>query len=105
MTISAGDAGFHSTGCGTWNEVRSTYPGSPSSTFSDGAFVVSRHIVAGTYHASGLAGEACYWQRLSGFNGEFSDIIANDFDGSLVVTIAASDAGFSSVGCGRWTRL
>ena len=38
----------------------------------------------------------CYWARLSGFSGDYSDIIANDnVDGKFIVEIKASDVGFN----------
>src|SRR5690606_3576068 len=46
----------------------------------------------------------CYWERTSGFSGELDDIIANEFTSNrTVVTIAPTDRGFSSSGCGTFT--
>ena len=105
VTISSADAGFDTNEyCGTWTAVNATYPSTPSTSFSDGEFVVGSHIAPGTYQASGLAGKSCYWERLSGFSGESTDIIQNDWADSTVVTIGSSDKGFASSGCGRWTR-
>ncbi|MDD9206814.1 hypothetical protein PU560_10095, partial [Georgenia sp. 10Sc9-8] len=89
--------------CGTWRTVGATYPSTPAAQFSDGTFVVGEHIRPGTYRAPG--GDSCYWERLSGFSGEFEDLIANDFGSSgAIVTIAATDAGFGSSSCGTWQR-
>ena len=61
-------------------------------------------IPAGTFRARAPDG-LCYWERLSGFGGTPSEIIANTIaDGTSVVTIAPTDRGFSSSGCGTWTR-
>lgn len=72
-------------------------------TFGDGTKVVGSTVVAGTYRLR-VHPTDCYWERLSGFSGEFEDIIANNFTSSRdVVTIASTDAGFSSDRCGTWT--
>jgi hypothetical protein len=74
---------------------------SPSLAFGDGTFVVGQDIGHGTYAAPG--GDGCYWARLSGFGGTLDEIIANgNPTGPVVVTIAASDAGFETRGCGEW---
>jgi hypothetical protein len=79
--------------------VPTTTPG----TFGDGKYRVGQDIRPGTYRAAHPSG-GCYWERLRGFSGEFGDIIANNFTGAPdVVTIAPSDFGFSSEGCGTWT--
>jgi len=79
--------------------VPTTTPG----TFGDGKFVIGQDIGPGTYRAANPS-QGCYWERLSGFSGEFGDIIANNFTAAPdVVTIAPSDVGFSSEGCGTWT--
>jgi hypothetical protein len=42
---------------------------------------------------------------VSGFSGQLRDIIANDFGTTTpVVTISASDVGFTSNTCGAWTK-
>jgi len=72
------------------------------SSFGPGTKIVGRDIAAGTYESAG--GSNCYWERESGFGGTTRDIIANgNPQGSAVVTIAPSDAGFKSSGCGTWT--
>ena len=66
-------------------------------------WVLDIHVEAGRYEAPG--GETCYWERLSGFNGDLNNIIANDLPiGGAIVEISASDAAFNSNGCGEWTR-
>jgi len=71
--------------------------------FGDGTFRVGADIPPGTYRAVNTSG-GCYWERLSGFSGNFGDVIANDFtDGPDVVTISPTDVGFSSQRCGTWT--
>lgn len=93
-------------GVGTAPGPAPTPPPSPPSgptTPGSGTFAVGTDIAPGTYVAVGTDG--CYWARLSGFSGDFDDIIANDIgDGQRVVTIAAGDVGFESNRCGTWTR-
>ncbi|WP_147252378.1 hypothetical protein [Blastococcus sp. TF02A-30] len=103
VTIAATDVGFESSRCGSWQPVAATYPPAPVTVFEVGTYVVGRHIAPGTYQASGSA-DSCYWERLSDFSHEGVDgIIANGF--GTVVSIDPADAGFSSSGCGVWTRI
>ncbi|HKW20875.1 MAG TPA: hypothetical protein VJO13_05830 [Ktedonobacterales bacterium] len=72
--------------------------------FGDGTFQVGKDIQPGTYRTR-QGSPGCYWARLSGFGGSVGEIIANDnTDAPAVVTIAASDKGFESQGCGTWTQ-
>ena len=104
VTIAPGDAGFNSDGCGDWSADLSAITSDPSAPFGDGVYIVGTDIAPGTWRAAG--GDDCYWERTAGFGGTLDEIIANDFtSGSAVVTIAASDAGFRTSGCGSWTRL
>jgi hypothetical protein len=102
VTIEATDAGFDSSRCGTWRPVSASYPPAPVTVFGTGMYQVGTHIAPGTYQ-SDADPDSCYWERLRGFSGEFSDLITNDF--STIVTIAPSDAGFSSSRCGTWRRI
>lgn len=103
VSIAPTDAGFSTKGCGTWTSNLSALTTSPTAPFGDGVFIVGTDISAGTWSAPG--GSGCYWERLSGFSGELSDVIANDFGTTTpVVTISSSDVGFTSDGCGAWTK-
>jgi hypothetical protein len=102
VTIAATDKGFTSQNCGTWTEDMSQITSS-NTTFGDGMYMVPTDITPGTYKNTGAQG--CYWARLSGFGNTLDDIIANnDTDLPTIVTIAASDKGFQSNGCGTWTK-
>jgi hypothetical protein len=103
VDIKPTDVGFASSRCGTWvTFVASFY--SPASSFGDGIYAVGSQIVPGRYQATGTDG--CYWERLSGFSGEFSELIANDIgDGTRIVDISASDVGIGSSRCGTWVRI
>lgn len=106
VTIDASDVGFSTEGCGTWTNDLSALNGEPGGPFSSGTFSVGvqADIAPGTWTAPG--GESCYWERRSGYSGEFGDIIANDFGPTgPVVTIDPADVGFSSSDCGTWTRI
>lgn len=72
--------------------------------FSDGNFVVGTDIQAGTYRTRSKP-SACYYARLSGFSGELGEILANENTYyPAIVTIAPTDKGFKSSGCGTWTQ-
>lgn len=53
-------------------------------------------------------GSSCYWARLSGFSGEFDDIIANDLEagsGQVIMSVHPGDAGVEISRCGTFTSL
>lgn len=102
VDISQGDVAFDSSGCGSWQPVDSA-PLEPLDSFGDGVWLVGTQIAPGTWEMNG--GGLCYWQRSSGFAGDFDDILANDnVEDRAIVEIAPGDAGFVSNGCGTWTR-
>lgn len=104
VTISAGDAGFRSDRCGTWSPDLSPITPSPVSPFSDGMYLVGSDVGPGTWRNVGPTG-TCYWERLSGFSGNFEQLEANGLsDSQQVVTISETDAGFQSNRCGTWER-
>ena len=101
VAIRSSDAGYTSKRCGTWVLADTAKPEHPSTEVSDGTWRVGVDIVAGTYRTEGT--DSCYWERLSGFTGKFSDILANDNPpGPAVVAIRSSDAGYTSKRCGTW---
>ncbi|MFE1444399.1 hypothetical protein [Streptomyces sp. NPDC058739] len=74
----------------------------------DGTFLVGQEVRAGTYRSDGPAGGLadCYWARLKGTTGDFSEIIANAAGkGPATVTILATDKAFQTSGCQTWKRL
>jgi hypothetical protein len=100
VTILPTDKGFNTEGCGTWTSDLSAITSSTTS-FPAGTYIVNTDITPGTYGAPG--GGTCYWARLSNFTGT-NDILANDTpSGNTVVTIAPTDEGFQSSGCGTFT--
>jgi hypothetical protein len=70
---------------------------------TDGSYFVGDEIEPGLYRAIGSG--FCYWERLSGFGGSFNEIIANGSGPQEIVSIAASDVGFTSSGCGPWVPV
>jgi hypothetical protein len=68
-------------------------------------YLVGQDIQPGTWRNDG-GSSGCYWERLRGFTGELSAIIANDFGtAASIVTIAPTDIGFSASRCGTWSLV
>jgi hypothetical protein len=105
VTVLPTDKAFNSTRCAPWSVDLSAITTNPAADFGAGTFQVGVDIAPGTWRSSG--GTSCYWQRMSGFtHAGISEIIANDNAGaSTLVSIAASDKGFSSSRCGTWTKI
>jgi hypothetical protein len=101
VTVGKKDAGFETAGCGDWVPVKETAPASPASEFGDGTYQVGVHIKPGTYRADGEG--TCYWARLSDFSQDLNGIITNG-NNPTTIEISKSDAGFTTTGCGTWTR-
>ena len=102
VEILASDKGFESDGCGQWTSNLEQIT-KDKTIFGDGIYIVGTDIEPGTYRNEGV--DYCYYARLSNFTGSDS-ILANDnVDGQAVVTIATTDVGFQSDGCGVWTKI
>lgn len=105
VDILSTDAGFESdSDCGTWfNTPRA----GAQTTIRPGKWLVGTQLPPGTYRID--AGAGCYWERLRDFRGTIASIIANEFllnGGQQLITIAASDVGFSNDGdCGTWAPV
>ncbi|MEX1208395.1 MAG: calcium-binding protein [Acidimicrobiia bacterium] len=107
VTIKPSDAGFSGDGdCGSWTSNLSPVTASLTADFDPGTYIVGVDIAAGTWRNKNFS-DFCYWERLSGFSGEFDDIIANDFTSDQsIVTISASDVGFlADEECGTWEKI
>lgn len=105
VTIVSSDVGFSSSRCGAWSNVLAPVK-SPDEPFGEGTFQVGAEVAPGTWRSSDETADSCYWERLSGFSGEFADIEANGIsDGIAIVTVVASDVGFRSSRCGTWSRI
>lgn len=109
LTLSGSDAGVELSGPCEWVEVSEAAPADVGDEVGAGVWAVGDEIPAGTYTTDASEGDAldsCYWARLSGFSGDFEDIIANGNiqSGSRGrVEIAASDAGVIFSGDCTWT--
>jgi len=104
ITIAPTDKGFATSGCSTWTQDLSQITASQTS-FADGTFIVGTDVLPGTYR-SGTFTSGCYYERLRGFSGASSDIIANNYtNAAAIVTILSTDKGFHSDGCGTWTKV
>ncbi len=76
-----------------------------SATIGTGTYLVPSQVAPGTYAATAVSA-FCVWQRLSGFGGSVGEVIAGGIEaGQSVVTILSTDKGFTSTGCGPWTRI
>lgn len=103
VEIKPTDAAFQSRDCGGWLPLGAGILPQRNS-FGEGTFVVGLDFDPGTYRTPG-AGESCYWARLRNLGGAFDAIIANEnTEGPSVVQISPSDKGFTSRGCGTWTK-
>jgi hypothetical protein len=79
-------------------------PTSRFANFGNGTHQVGSDIQPGTYRTRSGA-DGCYFARLKGFGGGLDDLIANEnTNDPAVVTIAATDKGFQSTRCARWTQ-
>lgn len=86
--------------------------GGPLTSFGDGTHEVGTgpgQIPPGTYTAvvPDQAFDFCMWTRLKGFSGEGRDVITfgtGNAGDKQRVTIAASDKGFETKGCGTWAK-
>lgn len=105
VMIASGDAGFHSSGCGSWAQVTGPITSSQTAPFGPGTFIVGTDIAPGTWRSDGT-GSSCYWERLGGFSGLSADLLANQFGSAPAqVTITPIDQGFASSGCGTWSKI
>lgn len=104
VTVAASDKGFNSRGCGTWTLDLSPTRSDPAAPFGSGTWFVGKDVAPGVWQSA--PSEHCYWETLSGFSGEFRDLYANGLvEGSAIVEIRAEETGFSSSGCGLWSKI
>ncbi len=98
------DAAVSSTGCGTWQPVQTASYNPNRATAKPGQYRVPNDLLPGTYAAAG--GPLCIWHRFNNWTGVSGSESGNGFSTTpLRVTIAHTDVGFSSYGCGNWTRV
>lgn len=72
--------------------------------FGEGPLTVGKDVKPGTYKTTSRVTN-CYWERST----RSGQRLANDFitnaPGGVTVTIAATDGGFTTQGCGDWVRV
>jgi len=103
VTILPTDKGFQSDHCAPW--TANVSPIARNNSVGPGDYIVGIDLQPGTYRSGG-GGLACYFARLRGFTHAPGDVIANNHtQGSAIVSIAASDRGFTSNGCGTWSKV
>ncbi len=105
VDIAGTDIGFFSEDCGTWSRDLTPRTSSPTADFGGGDYQVGAEVAPGLWRNSDSS-DGCYWERLSGFSGEFDEIVANGFSFDIqTVEITTGDVGFFSDDCGTWSRL
>ena len=78
----------------------------PNDKIADGTWRVGTDIQPGLYRTVPEAEGFCYWERLSGLDGTFDSIIANDnMGGPGYVEIMETDVAFATDGCGTWSKV
>ena len=105
VDIGVADESFISIGCGLWRRV-SAYPVAVLDSIpGDGDWLVSDQIAPGNYRASDVAD--CTWVRKSSLGGTTADVIESGelSDQHVLISIAATDAAFTSAGCGSWVPV
>jgi len=101
-TKKSSESGSGSTEQSVKEEVKPTED--PNPHFSDGTYEVGKEIQPGTYRTR-KASSGCYYARLSGFGNAIGDIVTNEnTDAPTIVTVEATDKGFTSKRCGVWTQ-
>ena len=107
VDIEPADDGFITSDCGTWSSDIQPITQSPTTAFGDGVWIVGVDVSPGRWVASLGAVEACHWRRLASFQGRAEDVLDEGYPdaGEILVTITPADAGFSTLGCGRWSYV
>ena len=107
VDIEPADDGFITSDCGTWSSDIQPITQSPTTAFGDGVWIVGVDVSPGRWVASLGAVEACHWRRLASFTGRSEDVSDEGYPdaGEILVTITPTDAGFSTLGCGRWSYV
>jgi hypothetical protein len=83
-------------------------PSGPRTRFAAGTHRIGTDIASGRYFTDPST-DSCYWERLRGFSGTLSDVIANDFVGynpmQYIVDLMPSDVAFKpDSDCGTWFK-
>jgi len=82
-------------------------PTVPPATFGDGTWLVGQEMAPGIWRNNGYisTGFRCYWERLKGFSGDWSDVLGSNSSSVIdTVEIKSTDAAFRSEHCGTWSQ-
>ncbi|WP_242488767.1 hypothetical protein [Streptomyces sp. DSM 110735] len=107
VTVEVTDKVFTSSGCARWRAVPVAAQGHPGTSMDGdgGMFRVGADVAPGTYRSAGNAPGSCSWERAEDATHEPGSVLAeDDVTGTAVVTIRATDAYFTTTGCGDWKR-
>ncbi len=113
VTIGPEARGFVTHGCGIWRDINIALPVGPYDRFDDGVYRVGADIIPGTYTTmvptepfiNGQATPICRWSRISSFGHTAPEVIdAGVARGEIQISIADTDTGFISHGCGNWFK-
>ena len=107
-TILPTDVGFASSGCGEWTLMDAHQLSQSESLrrFSNGTYVVGKHIDPGTYYATPRRLGSCRWRVADDFTGDDkAATIVGKTNDRWIVTIEPTDVGFVTYGCDIWRRI
>lgn len=106
VTVSDGDAGIEFSGGCEWALADDAGPHEISGPVPAGVWAIGAEVAPGTYTTTAPDdGFGCYWARLSGFSGDFEELITNgnlDPGARGRVEIADGDAGIEFTGACEW---
>lgn len=104
VEVTGGEKGMESSSCGTWTNDLDPRK-APGAKMGGGAYLVNYEVKPGLWRNSNSS-DGCYWERTKGFTNSLGDITANNFAYNIqTVRVFPSDFGFTSSGCGTWTRI
>jgi hypothetical protein len=99
------DTSFSTGGCQVWVQadgaLDTKYPATSQGQFGDGQYRIGVEVPPGVYSSN--QPDHCSWEVVSRFDGEGSSVVEHGLGGA--VTIPTGYLGFSSQGCGIWTKV
>jgi Ca2+-binding RTX toxin-like protein len=104
VEVTGSEKGLESSSCGTWTNDLDPRK-APGAKMGGGAYLVNYEVKPGLWRNSNSS-DGCYWERTTGFTNGLVQITANNFAYNVqTVRVYPSDFGFTSSGCGTWTRI
>lgn len=83
-------------------------PSLPTNRVGNGVWMVNSEIIPGVYAIDVPEGEACYWERLKGTDGNIDAIIENGLiegPAHAEIRVRKSDNAVRSDGCPAWVLI